>query len=81
MRAALGGNRLRGVILTQSDRDVFYAPAASAIFLERIDGRKRLADLERQVGPLGPEDPTFDDATRELASIERSSLFQGSRNC
>lgn len=74
-RFQLGDNRLRGLILTQSDRDRFFEPAVSAIFLERLDGKRRLADLERLVGPVGPDDPSFAAAEAELGCIERSSIF------
>ena len=76
-RFRLGDNRLRGLILTQSDRDKFFEPAASAIFLERLDGKRRLADLERLVGPLGPGDADYAAAEAELAAIEQSGIFIG----
>lgn len=74
-RFRMGDNRLRGLMLTQSDRDRFFEPVASAIFLERLDGKRRLADLERQVGPVGPDDPAYTAAEAELAAIERTGLF------
>jgi transcriptional regulator with XRE-family HTH domain len=74
-RFRLGDNRLRGLILTQSDRDRFFEPAVSAIFLEQLDGKRRLADLERLVGSLSPDDPTFGPANEELSAIERSGIF------
>jgi hypothetical protein len=70
-----GDNRLRGLMLTQSDRDRFFEPAVSAIFLERLDGKRRLADLERLVGPIGPDDPAFAPAEAELSAIERAGIF------
>lgn len=76
-RFRLGDNRLRGLILTQSDRDRFFEPAVSAIFLEQIDGKRRLADLERLVGPLTSDDPAFGSATEELRTIEQSGIFVG----
>jgi len=78
-RFRLGDNRLRGLILTQSDRDRFFEPAASAIVLERLEGRRRLADLERLVGPIGADDPAFAAADAELLQIERSGVFLGRR--
>lgn len=76
-RFALGDNRLRGLMLTQSDRDRFFEPAVSAIFLERLEGKHRLADLERLVGPVGPDDDNFAGADAELASVERAGIFKG----
>jgi len=73
-RFRLGDSRLRGVTLTQSDRDTFFAPAVSAILLERLDGRRPLAELERLVGPVGPDDPVYATIDAELAAIEQASL-------
>lgn len=74
-RFQLGDNRLRGLILTQSDRDKFFEPACSPIYLEKLDGKRRLADLERLVGHIGLGDPAFAEADRELEGIERSDIF------
>lgn len=74
-RFQLGDNRLRGLMLTQSDRDRFFEPAVSAILLERLDGKRRLADLERLVGPIGTDDPAFASAEADLAAIERVGIF------
>lgn len=77
-RFQLGDNRLRGLILTQSDRDRFFEPAVSAIFLEKLDGKRRLADLERLVGPVGTDDTIFAKADAELRGIEQSGIFVAS---
>jgi transcriptional regulator with XRE-family HTH domain len=74
-RFGLGDNRLRGLILTQRDRDRFFEPAVSAILLEKLEGKRALADLERLVGPVGPEDPAFSQGDAELRSIESSEIF------
>lgn len=71
----LGDNRLRGLILTQSDRDMFFQPAVSPIYLEKLERRSRLSELEKLVGAVGPGDPVFGEACEELAQIERSSVF------
>ena len=76
-RFQLGDNRLRGLMLTQSDRDRFFEPAVSAIFLERLDGKHRLAELERLVGAVGPDDAAYAPANAELATIERAGIFKG----
>jgi len=74
-RFQMGDNRLRGLILTQSDRDRFFEPAVSAIFLEKLDGKRPLADLERLVGHIGTGEPAFPNADEELRGIERSEIF------
>ena len=71
----IGDNRLRGVILTQSERDMFFQPATSAIFLEKLEVRKKNSELEKLVGPFGPSDPSFKAASEELAHIESSTVY------
>lgn len=73
----LGETCLRGLILTQSDRDMFFEPATSAILLDRLDRKASLAELEQMVGPIGPDDPAFANVEAELAGIERSMVFTG----
>jgi transcriptional regulator with XRE-family HTH domain len=74
----MGDDKLRGVILTQRDRDVFFQPAVSAIYLEKLPARRKSSELERLVGPLGPADQAFAAASRELADIEQNTvLFAG----
>ena len=76
----MGDDKLRGVILTQRDRDVFFQPAVSPIYLEKLAGRRKNSELEQLVGPFGPSDPTFEAVGRELAEIEASTvLFAGAR--
>lgn len=70
-----GGDKLCGVILTQSDRDRFYQPAVSAIFLQKLTGRQRLSDLERRIGTLEESHADFAEALAEIEEIERSSIF------
>ena len=74
----MGDTRLRGVILTQSDRDQFFQPATSAIYLEKLETRRKNSELEKLVGPFGPADPSFKPATEELTRIESNAvLFAG----
>ena len=76
----LGDNRLRGAILTQRDRDVFFQPAVSPIYLEKIEVRKKNSELERSIGPFGPTDPGFRAAHEELSAIERDTvMFAGQK--
>lgn len=70
-----GGDKLRGVILTQSDRERFYQPAVSAIFLHKLSGRQRLSELERRIGTLDEEHTDFAAAMIEIEEIERSEIF------
>lgn len=74
----MGDTRLRGVILTQSDRDQFFQPATAAIYLEKLEARRKNSELEKLVGPFGPTDPSFKPASEELARIESNAvLFAG----
>ncbi|MEO8651738.1 MAG: hypothetical protein ABI391_05490, partial [Hyphomicrobiaceae bacterium] len=70
-----GDDKLRGVILTQSDRERFYQPAVSAIFLQKIGGRRRLSELERMVGTVAKTHDDFAPALSEIEDIERSAIF------
>jgi len=74
-RFRMGDTRLRGLMLTQSDRDRFFEPAVSSLYLERLEGKRPLAELERLVGPIGPDDPEFAAAETELAAIDRAGIF------
>ena len=71
----IGDNRLRGAILTQSERDMFFQPATSAIFLEKLAVKKKNSELEKLVGPFGPTDAAFKSATAELSHIESSTVY------
>lgn len=71
----MGDNRMRGVILTQSDRDVFYQPAVSPIYLEKLDGKRKNSELDRLIGPFGSGDAAFRSAVEELNAIEKSTIF------
>ncbi|MEZ5857240.1 MAG: helix-turn-helix transcriptional regulator [Hyphomicrobiaceae bacterium] len=73
-RFRLGDNKLAGLILTQSDRDLYFQPAASAIFLEKLAAPRTVAELERLIGVVGPEDAAFKPASRELDRIEREAV-------
>ena len=70
-----GDDKLRGVILTQSDRERFYQPAVSAIFLQKLHGRHRLSELERRVGTVDASSADFTTALAEIEEIERSAIF------
>lgn len=70
-----GETRLRGLILTQSDRDMFYQPAVSAIYLERMRVRRKNSELEKLIGAFGPADPEFTSVSEEISAIERNAVF------
>lgn len=68
-------DKLRGVILTQSDRERFYQPAVSAIYLQKLSGRQRLSELERRIGTIGEAHADFAPALAEIVEIEQSAIF------
>lgn len=70
-----GDDKLRGVILTQSDRERFYQPAVSAIFLQKLSGRQRLSELERRIGTVGETHADYAPALAEIEEIERSAIY------
>lgn len=69
-RFRLGDNKLTGLILTQSDRGFYFQPAASAIYLERLEGRRPSAELEKLIGVVTDSDPAYGAASAELNRIE-----------
>ncbi|MFM9941419.1 MAG: multiprotein-bridging factor 1 family protein [Hyphomicrobiaceae bacterium] len=71
----LGETKLRGAILTQSDRDMYYQPAVSPIFLEKLDGRRKNSELERLIGQMGPKDAAFAPAAEELGRIAENAVY------
>lgn len=71
----IGDNKLRGVILTQSERDMFFQPATSAIYLEKLETKMKNSELDKLVGPFGATDASFKAAGEELSSIERNTVF------
>ncbi len=71
----LGDTKLRGAILTQSDRDLYFQPAVSAIFLERLPGRHKTSELERMIGKLVPKDAAYGPAAAELKQISQSAVY------
>lgn len=70
-----GDDKLRGVIVTQSDRERFYQPAVSAIFLQKLNGRRRLSELERLIGAVDHGHKDFTPALAEIEEIEQSAIF------
>lgn len=74
-----GESKLRGLILTQSDRDLFFQPAVSAIFLEKMKTRRKNSELEKLIGAFGPSDSEFTSVADEIAAIEANAVFMAGR--
>jgi transcriptional regulator with XRE-family HTH domain len=74
-----GDDKLRGLILTQSDRDMFFQPAVSATYLQKIKTRRKNSELERSVGVFGRTDPEFAAVDAEIEAIERTAVFIAGR--
>lgn len=70
----IGEGLFRGVVLTQSERPLFYIPSVSAIFLQKLDEAKTNSELEQMTGSFGTDDPEFEYANAELISIEKNAL-------
>lgn len=71
----LGDSKLRGAILTQSDREMYYQPAVSPIYLEKLNGRHKSGDLERMIGRIGDGEAGFDGVAAELDRIADSAVY------
>lgn len=72
MRGA--GSVMRGAVLTQADRGLFFQPSVSAIYLEKIAGFN--ADLHMpKVGPLQTDNNDYAEVRNEIERIERDVMF------
>lgn len=67
---------MRGCMLTQSDRETFFQPCVSAIFLEKIFGLD-VSNLDdaKIVGPIEVGHDDYVRVAEELATVERSVMF------
>lgn len=63
----LADRLMRGALLTQTERPLFFQPSVSAIFLRKETDPVSATTL----GPLGAGDPTFAEAVAEIERIER----------
>jgi DNA-binding Xre family transcriptional regulator len=75
MRGA--GQVMRGSVLTQSDRGLFFQPSMSAIYLEKIPNYEPAIHLA-QVGPILAESEDYEVIKEEIERIERDVMFVAS---
>jgi hypothetical protein len=54
---------------------MFFQPAGSAIYLEKLEGKRKNSDLDKLVGPFGVGDPAFAAVAAEIADIERNAVY------
>lgn len=66
---------MRGVVLTQSERTLFFQPSVSAFLLKKMGNGHDPAKLACKIGPLPPGDPDYTDVDRELREIEDDVIF------
>lgn len=71
----LGDSKLRGAILTQSDREMYFQPAVSPIYLEKLQGRHTSGALEKMIGRIGEGEPGFVPVAAELDRIAESAVY------
>lgn len=69
------GQTLRGVVLTQSERTLFYQPSVSALLLKKIDRPVDSRSFEDRIGPLRSDDPDYERLHTELREIEGEVIF------
>jgi len=65
---------MRGSLLTQSERTMFFQPAVSAIYLQKLHEH----DLDvylKSVGPIGPGDDAHTEVMEQIEAIERDVMF------
>jgi hypothetical protein len=70
-------NAMRGCMLTQSDRDTYFQPCVSGIFLERLFGfdPASLNANPELVGPIRPGHADYDRIAEEMAIVEKAVMF------
>ena len=69
---------MRGVMVTQSERTMFFQPAVSPVLMEPLGPAMTLAAALELVGPIEPGDPDFAPVHAALESVEREVvLFAG----
>jgi transcriptional regulator with XRE-family HTH domain len=72
MRGA--GAVMRGAVLTQSDRGLFFQPSISAIYLEKIANYEPHVHLSK-IGPVKPGDNDYDVIQTEMQRVEQDVMF------
>jgi hypothetical protein len=64
---------MRGAILWHTDRETYFQPAFSGIFLEKLFGFE--FESHRQlVGLMGSDDSEYDRVSREMTLIEKNVI-------
>lgn len=71
------GSIMRGAVLTQSDRGLFFQPSVSAIYLEKISDFDQSVHLA-QVGPIKSDHDDFNLIKDEIERVEREVMFVAS---
>ena len=66
----------RVVVLTQSDRNIFFQPSVSALLLKKIDGPSLdHGSFEEMIGPLGSDHPEYGLINAELREVEAEVIY------
>jgi hypothetical protein len=70
-------NIMRGCMLTQSDRETFFQPCISGVFLEKIFGfdPASLTTNPDLLGPIRPDHAEYDRIAEEMAKVESVVMF------
>lgn len=77
----LRGTIMRGTVMTQVDRDTFFQPCISAIYLEKIQKFDAAVHGVR-IGPVSPNDADYAAVQREIENVEKNVMHvaHGSRS-
>ena len=65
---------MRGSVLTQSERTMFYQPSVSAIYLDKI-ANFNLSVHAKEVGPVTPDDQEYKSIEKTIETIEQDVMF------
>jgi lambda repressor-like predicted transcriptional regulator len=66
---------MRGCLLTQSDRETYFQPCVSGIFLEKALGFDPASIHDGMVGPIRSDHPDYERISEEMGTVERAVLF------
>jgi transcriptional regulator with XRE-family HTH domain len=68
-------NLLAGIVLTQLRSTLYYSPAVSPIYLQKIDGVTDIGEMLDMVGPISPIDEAYTPVAMRISEIEEEVAY------
>lgn len=69
-----GQEKMRGIVLTQCERETYFQPATSAFYMKKITENPEDAE-KYKAGPILRNDDEYAEISKEIASIEQDVVF------